>query len=139
MFFFDRVLTSILGRFLEAPNPEIIDFPMGKLQISQNRRFREKCQTTSILESFSEAETTKNRENMMLKNMFFFDIDFLALFCDFLRFWLDFGSPRALKKLRKIEKNRFLNAFIFEGGFWEGSGSVLGRFFDDFERILRGF
>ena len=63
----------------------------------------------------------------------------LALFCDFWGFWLDFGRPWALQKLKKIRKNRFLIAFSFEGGFWEGLGRVLGGFWEGFGKILGGF
>ena len=41
--------------------------------------------------------------------------------------------------MKKIEENRFFNTFIFEGGFWEGSGRVLGRFRKDFEWIFERF
>ena len=66
-----------------APKLENSGFPIGKLQISQNRRFRKKCEKTSILASFWEAETAKNREKMVLENMCFFNIDFFAFFLDF--------------------------------------------------------
>ena len=73
---------------------------------------------------------------MVLKNMCFFNIDFLALFFDFSRFWFDFGRPWALqkcvKKLKKLGWGRFRNAFSFEGGFWESSGVVLGGFLTTF-------
>ena len=36
-----------------------------------------------ILGIFSEAEAEKNQEKIVLGNMHFSDIDFLALFCDF--------------------------------------------------------
>ena len=63
--------------------------------------FENNVKKTLNLDSFSEAETTKNREKMLLKNVCFFNFDFLAFFCDFFRFWLDFGRPRAVKKIRK--------------------------------------
>ena len=71
--------------------------------------------------------------------MCFFNFDFFSFFFDFLRFWLDLGRPRALQKLKKIRKNRFLIAFSFEGGFWEGLGRVLGGFWEGFGKILGGF
>ena len=37
----------------------------------------------SILNTFSEAEAEKNQEKIVLRNMRFSDIDFLAFFCDF--------------------------------------------------------
>ena len=36
-----------------------------------------------ILGTFSEAEAEKNQEKIVLRNMRFSDIDFLAFFCDF--------------------------------------------------------
>ena len=81
----------------------------------------------------------KNREKMVLKTMCFFDIDFLSLFFDFSRFWLDFGRPRAFQKLKKNRKNQFFLAFRFEGGFWKGSGRVWGGFREGFGRILGAF
>ena len=77
---------------------------------------------------FWEAQTTKNQEKIVLKNVYFFNFDFLAPFCDFLRFWPDFGRPWAFQKLKKIRKNRLFNAFSSEGEFWEGSGGVLEEF-----------
>ena len=62
-----------------------------------------------------------------------------SFFFDFSRFWLDFGRPRALQKLKKIRKNRCFFAFRFEGGFWKGSGRVLGGFREGFGRILGAF
>ena len=95
----------------------------------------------------------KNREKIVLKTMCFFDIDLLALFFGFLRFWLDFGRPRWLKKSMKIEKNStksqkiekksILRRALFGGraleGFWEGFGSILGAFLERFWWILGGF
>ena len=81
----------------------------------------------------------KNQKKKVLKTLCFFDIDFSSLFFDFSRFWLDFGRPRALQKLKKIRKNRFFFAFRFEGGFWKGSGRVLGGFSEDFGSVLGRF
>ena len=99
----------------------------------------------------------KNREKIVLKTICFFDIDFSALFFGFLRFWLDFGRPRRLKKsiknrkkLNKIAKNRKKVDFETGAVRREGSGRVLGRFWEhfgsifgailvDFGRILHGF
>ena len=72
---------------------------------------------------------------MLLKSACFFDIDFLAFFFDFFRFWLDFGRPGAVKKSKKIEKIDFSTRSFFK----EGSGRVLGGSWDGFEVILRGF
>ena len=38
---------------------------------------------TLILDIVSEAEAEKNQEKIVLRNMRFSDIDFLAFFCDF--------------------------------------------------------
>ena len=51
------------------------------------------------------------------------------------RFW----EARAVQKLKKITKNRFVLAFRFEGGFWKASGRVLGGFREGFGRILGAF
>ena len=37
------------------------------------------------------------------------------------------GPSKNWKKVKKIQKYRFFNAFSFEGGFWEGSGRVIMR------------
>ena len=64
--------------------------------------------------------------------MCFSDIDFLAFFLRFLAILLGFGEAPGFKQIEKnqknSEKNRFSNAFSFEGGFWDGSGAVLGGF-----------
>ena len=91
------LLASILGCFLEAPNPENMHGASTGARFSQNRRFRKSSEKTSILESFSEAKTMKNREKMVLKTMCFFDIDFSSHFSGFFRFRLDFGRPRGSK------------------------------------------
>ena len=106
--FFSRFLStsisaSIFGGFPKARNLKNSNFVSTGAQFSQNRRFRKSNEKSSILEAFSEAKTEKNREKMVLKNMCFFNIDFLALFCVFLRFWLDFGKPKIIKKLKKIQ------------------------------------
>ena len=72
---------------------------------------------------------------MVLKNMCFFNINFLAFFCDVFRFWLDFGRPGPSKNRKKIEKIDFLMRSFFK----EGSGRVLGEFWDGFGMILKGF
>ena len=94
-----------------------------------------KSEKTSILESFSEAKTAKNREKMVLKNVCFFNIDFFAFFCVFFGFWVDFGGPGPSKNREKIEKIDFLTRSFFK----EGSGRVLGGSWDGFEVIFKGF
>ena len=45
--------------------------------------FLKSSKKTWILGPFSKAETEKNQETIVLRNMRFLDIDFLAFFCDF--------------------------------------------------------
>ena len=91
--------------------------------------FEKSPKKTSILESFSEAKTAKNREKMVLKNVCFFNIDFLTFFCDFFqilaRFWEARGRQKIEKKLKKsiFQRVHFLRRVL--GGFWEGLGTVL--------------
>ena len=92
----------------------------------------------------------KNREKMVLKTMCFFYFVFFAFFCDFSRFWLDFGRPRGLKKSIKNRKNRVRNGFgtclgsSIDFGHDFGAilvdfGWVLDGFWKDFGRFLEGF
>ena len=105
--FFECVLASIFAGFLEALNLENMHGAQAGAPFSQNQRFRKTCEKTSILESFSEPKTTKNREKNVLKSIYFFDIDFFAIFFVFLRFLLNFGTPRALQKIEKLKKSIF--------------------------------
>ena len=61
----------------------------------------------------------------------FFGYRFFSVFVRFLknlaRFWEALKVPKIVKQFKK-RKNRFSNAFSFEGGFWDGSGAVLGGF-----------
>ena len=109
--FFECVLASILERILEARTLKNRDFPIGKLRFSQNRRFWKSSEKTSILESFSEAKSKKNRGKIILKIMCFFDIVFLAffffrIFAILARFWDARGAPKINKKSKKSHKNR---------------------------------
>ncbi len=137
--FFECVSASIFGRFLEAPNPENVHGATAGARFSQNRRFRKKSEKTSILESFSEAKTMKNRKKMVLKTMCFFDIDFSSLFFGFSRFWLDFGRPRGVKKSIKNRKNRVRDGFGARLGSSIDFGHDFGAILMDFGRILEGF
>ena len=53
-----------------------------------------------MLVPFSEAETKKNQEKHVLKNMRFFDIDFLAFFSILLGFW-EAPDPQKIEKHQK--------------------------------------
>ena len=132
-------MASIFGCFLKARKLENSGFRISKLQFSQNRRFRKKCEKTSILESFSEAKTTKNRQKVVLKNICFFGIDFLSFFFDFSRFWLDFGRPRRLKKSIKNRKNRVRDGFGTRLGSSIDFGHDFGAILVNFGKILNGF
>ena len=87
----------------------------------------------------------KSRTNCVEKHTFFlhrFFCDFLRFLMIFARFWQARGPQKIEKKLKKsqkIAKNRFFNAFSFEGGFWEGSGTVSGGFLMDVGSILELF
>ena len=78
--------------------------------------------------------------------MRFFNIDFSALFLNFWRFWLDFGKPKIIQKLNKMQQHRktnektsILGRALFGGRPPEGFGRVLGGFWESFERIWGGF
>ena len=70
--FFECVLTSIFGRFLEAPNLENMHGAKAGAQFLQNQHFRKKCEKPSMLEWFSEAKTTKNRKKNCVEKCVFF-------------------------------------------------------------------
>ena len=73
----------------------------------------------------------KSRKNCVEKHAFFgyrFFSVFLRFLAILLGFWEAPGPQKIEKKTEKLRKNRFSNAFSFEGGFWDGSGAVLGGF-----------
>ena len=82
-YFLECVCASIFVGFLEAENMKNSNFALTGARFLQNRRFRKSIEKTSILAPFSEAKTEKNREKIVLKNVCFFNIDFLAIFLDF--------------------------------------------------------
>ena len=55
--------------------------------------FLKSSKKTWILAPFSEAETEKNQEKIVLRNMRFFDTDFLMFFAIFSDFALILGGP----------------------------------------------
>ena len=67
--FFDCVLASILDQFLDVANLKNRAPASTGARFLQNRRFRKVFEKCSILVSFPEVKTTKNEENMMLKNI----------------------------------------------------------------------
>ena len=55
-----------------------------------------------------EVQTEKNREKMVLKNMCFFNIDFLAFFCDFFQILARFWEAQERRKIeKKLKKSIF--------------------------------
>ena len=120
----------------------------GFCEFSQNRRFRNISENMVMLASFLEAKTMKKREQIMLKNVFFLNIDFQLLFSGLLRFEDDFGRPRSWlsEDPPKIIKNRkksipgrirsaFQNSIRFGRQFWSNHW----RFWIDFWTILKVF
>ena len=152
--FFKCFSASILGGFLEAPNPENMHGASTGARFLQNWRFRKSNEKTSILAWFSEAKATKNRGKMMLKRMCFFYIDvfgvFLRCFAIVAGFWEAPGRPKIEKNQNKSEKIDFRTRSVlkdgserFLGGFWDGFGRIFGKFsmdvgkhWDDFGKIL---
>ena len=102
---------SFLGGSKPEESLKTIGFSMVFVNFHKINVFEKNAKKTLIWESFSEAKTTKNREKMILKNMYFCNFHFFAFFRDFLRFWLDFGRPWALQKFKKIRKNQKKSIF----------------------------
>ena len=100
-------------------------------RFSQNRRFRNKCEKTAILESFSEAKTKKNREKMVLKNMCFVDIDVSSFFSILEPFWEVPGPPKNHQKIEKIVFRTVLEPV------WDPV-SILDTILERYGWILRG-
>ena len=71
--------------------------------------------------------------------MCFFNIDFLAFFCDFFGFLVDFGGPRGLQKSIKNRKNRVRDGFGTCLGSSIDFGHDFGAIWVDLGRILDGF
>ena len=84
----------------------------------------------------------KSRKNCIEK-LAFFRYRFFKAFLRFLAilsgFWEAPDPQKIEENQTKHEKIDFSNAFSFEEGFWESSGTVLGRFWEDFEGVLDGF
>ena len=80
----------------------------------------------------------KSRKNCVEKHAFF-RYRFFSVFLRFLAILLGFGDARGPQKIeenpKKSEKNNFPTRSVLK----EGSGTVLGRFWEDFERVLDGF
>ena len=116
MFFLNMFGNRFFGDFFLFFSNSNLDFCAHSQcfrAFSQHRRFLEKQQKTWILTPFSEAETEKNQEKTVLRNQRFFDTDFLTFFGDFQRFCLDFGRPRAFKKLKEKQKKSIFQRVQF--------------------------
>ena len=70
----------------------------------------------------------KNQENMVLKNICFFNIVFSTFFGGFWQFWMDFGRLGGFQKSIKNRKNRVRDAFDTRLRFLILFGKVLGSF-----------
>ena len=80
----------------------------------------------------------KSRKNCVEKHAFF-DTDFLTFFLRSLAILLGFGEARGLQKIEKNSKQSEKIDFPTRSVLREGSGTVLGRFGEDFEGVLDGF
>ena len=91
---------------------------------------------------FGRQNGEQSKKNCVEKHAFF-RYRFFSVFLRFLAilpgFWEAPGPKKIEKQSEKIRKNRFSNAFSFEGGFWDGSGAVWGGFWRGFGWILIGF
>ena len=84
-----------------------------------------------ILDPFWEAKATRNRENVVLRNLIFSNIDFRTIIYRFWRFRVDFGMPWSLRKLQGIAKNRCWGAFGTRSGLRYDFGSDFEAIFAD--------
>ena len=102
--------------------------------------FLKSCEKTLMLALFLEVETTKNREKMVLRNMFFLSLNFIRFFSGFDGFGLILGGPEGSKKLKKKNrKNRVRDGFGTRLGSSIDFGHDFGAIFADFGRTLIGF
>ncbi len=129
-FFFECVSASILG----GSEPcKMHGASTGARKSMFSKKIRNKPR---FWLRFRKPKRRKIKNNGVKKHVFVWLRFFRFFFCNFYEFWLDCGRPWALQKLKK---NQFFKACSFEGGFWEGSGRVLGQFWKDFGRFLEGF
>ena len=146
------VFCKAYGRLTNDYKSSNLDFSAHSqcfVRIFTKSTFSEKLEKIWILDPFWEAKATKNRENIVLRNLIFSNIDFRAIFYRFWRFRVDFGRPWSLRKLQEIAKNRCWGAFGTRSGlrydfgsdlesilqildgFWKGSGGILEGFWRD--------
>ena len=78
----------------------------------------------------------KSRQKISWKTCVFLTSILLGFFGYFLRFWLDFGRPKIIKKSKKIGEKRFWDAFEARFRFWIDFGSDFGGILNDFGWIL---
>ena len=141
--FFECVLASILGGFLKVfwrVEPLKIVLPSRRNANSHkidvfrksSKKVRKNLDFGVVLGGQNQEKSRKNRVE---KHVFFqlrFFSDFFRFFVIFGGFWEAPGGPKINKKLKKSCSGRSWNMFGFERGFQEGSGRVLGRFWEDF-------
>ena len=73
--------------------------------------FLKNSKNALILGTFSEAEAEKNQEKIVLRNMRFSDIDFLAFFLRFLTILFGFWEAPGPQKIEKNEKKQKKSIF----------------------------
>ena len=86
---------------------------------------------------FWEAKATKNRENIMLKNIIFSNIDYFVFSIKFYYFWVDVGRLWTVQKLQKTTKSRLRDAFGTRFGLRCDLLAILKRFLQIFDRFWK--
>ena len=129
--------------FLKAPNLDFCAHSQCFRAFSQNRRFRkstEKKLDFGVV--FGGQSDKKSWTNNVAKHVFFqhrFFTTFLGFLAILARFREAQGPPKIQEKLKKSCSERFWSTLGIFDRIWEGSGRVLGRFWEDFWRFLDGF
>ena len=106
--------SALLNRFFGDFKSLNLDFSAHSqcfVRIFTKSRFSEKLEKIWIWGPFWEAKATKNRENIVLKNIIFSNIDYFVFSIKFYYFWVDVGRLWTVQKLQKNAKNRFRGAF----------------------------
>ena len=80
----------------------------------------------------------RSRKNCVEKHAFF-RYQFFSVFLRFLAILLGFWEAPGPQKFEKNQKKSKKINFPTRSVLKEGSGTVLGRFWEDFERVVDGF